>query len=173
MKFDLSESIEILSRTPGLLDGWLRDLPAGWQMNNEGDNTWSPYDIVGHFIHGEITDWIPRMLIILGNGDKHFEPFDRFAQEANSVGKTMNDLLDEFASLRSKNMDVLTQSALSDEDFGKQGIHPEFGEVTLENLLATWTVHDMAHLAQMARVMAKQYKEAVGPWVNYMPILTR
>lgn len=173
MDFDLSASAVILSRTPAILDLRLRDLPAAWQLNNEGGDSWSPYDIVGHFIHGELTDWMPRMEIILAQEDLHFEPYDRFAQEKNSIGKSMSDLLEEFAMLRKENVKKLQARKLDEATLNLKGIHPDFGELTLSNLLSTWVAHDMAHMAQIARVMAKQYNDAVGPWVNYMPILTR
>lgn len=172
MHFDIEKSIEILERTPLVLKVMLNGLPDEWTMNNEGPDTWSPYDVVGHLIHGEKTDWIPRMEIILsGNTDRQFTPFDRFAQFEASKGKTLQDLLEEFTLLRNENLEKLTQANITGDDLLKTAIHPVFGSVTLEQLLATWTAHDLNHIAQVARVMAKQYKEAVGPWTAFLKIL--
>jgi hypothetical protein len=172
MKFELSKSIEILERTPSVLDALLRDIPDDWSKTNEGLDTWSPYDIVGHFIHGEKTDWIPRMEIILSpTKDKAFPVFDRFAQFKSSQGKSLQQLLDEFASLRRQTVAKLKVANPNSADLAKTGIHPEFGEVTLQEHLSTWVVHDLNHLAQMARVMSKQYQEEVGPWLQYLKIL--
>ena len=143
-------------------------------MNNEGAETWSPYDIVGHFIHGEKTDWIPRLEIILSDTqDKRFVPFDRFAQFRESKGKSARELITEFGLLRKKNVETLKSRNLTEADFSKKGIHPAFGEVTLSQLLSAWVVHDLDHIAQIARVMAKQYTVAVGKWVEFLPVLTR
>ena len=171
MKFNLQQAIQILERTPQVVTSMLRGLDNAWTKSNEGKDTWSPYDIIGHYIHGEKTDWIPRMEIILGHGDKHFIPFDRFAQFRDSKGKSLDDLLDEFSSLRSTNISKLTAAALSDSDLQKTGIHPEFGPVTLEQLLAAWVAHDLTHIYQISRVMARQYDAAVGPWKEFMRIL--
>lgn len=172
MEFELNKAISILERTPTALKTLLEGLSSDWTVSNEGENTWSPYDIIGHFIHGELTDWIPRAKIILSNSsDKKFELFDRFAQEQNSVGKTMDDLLNEFEELRTNNLRILKDMNLSESDLSKEGIHPEFGTVTLRQLLSTWTVHDLGHIAQLSRVMAKQYKQEVGPWSQYLRIL--
>ena len=172
MNFTLLKSIEILERTPGVLMAMLQDVSADWTLNNEGGETWSVYDIVGHLIHGEKTDWIPRMEIILSdNPDKRFEPFDRFAQFEESKGKSLTELLDEFKRLREKNIGHLRSINLSSENSEEKGIHPAFGEITLSQLLSTWTVHDLNHIAQISRVMAKQYKADVGPWVEYLKIL--
>ncbi len=174
MEFDLLKSIEILTRTPIVLDAFLRGLNENWTQSTEGENTWSPYDIVGHLIHGEKTDWISRMQIILSDhSDKSFKPFDRFAQFDESKGKTLSQLLDEFKILRKESIEILESKKLTTDDLRKKGIHPVFGEVTLSQLLATWTTHDLSHLAQIARVMAKQYTFEVGPWKEYLPILTR
>ncbi len=174
MKFDLNESIEILSRTPAVLETLLSGLSDDWLNNNEGEESWSPYDIIGHLIHGEKTDWIPRMEIILSNStDKNFKPFDRFAQKNESKGKSFNELLEEFKLLRTKNIEILRSKNLTANDLAKTGIHPEFGEVTLEQLLATMTVHDLGHIAQISRVMAKQYSEEAGPWKAYLPVLKK
>lgn len=172
MSFDLDRSIEILGRTPEVLNALLNNMSSEWTSVNEGGESWSAYDVIGHLIHGEKTDWIPRMEIILSNKEeKKFEPFDRFAQFEDSKGKSMTQLLDEFKFLRKKNIEILQSKKISEKDFGRKGIHPAFGEVTLGQLLSTWVVHDLNHLAQISRVMAKQYKEEVGPWVEYLRIL--
>ncbi|MBQ4819514.1 DinB family protein [Aquimarina sp. MMG016] len=172
MKFNLNKSIEILQRTPNVLITMLQNMDKEWVFNNEGEKTWSVYDIIGHFIHGEKTDWIPRMEIILSdNPDKTFIPFDRFAQFENSKGKTLKQLLDEFQKLRKSNIEKLISTNLTDEDLQKTGIHPDFGSVTLSQLLATWVVHDLNHIAQISRVIAKQYTTEVGPWSTYLRIL--
>ena len=149
----------------------LSALSACWITKNEGPDTWSPFDIVGHLIHGEKTDWIPRARIILFEDDKRFEPFDRFAMFEASKNKTMRELLDEFGDLRKDNIEELKSFGIEESDLEKTGIHPEFGEVTLRNLLSTWTVHDLNHIAQIARVMGKLYKEEAGPWPRYIKLL--
>lgn len=150
----------------------LGNVSADWTSNNEGGDTWTVYDIVGHLIQGEKTDWIARMEIILSdNPDKTFEPFDRFAQFEESKGKSLTQLLDEFKNLRQKNMEHVRSKKLTAKDLEATGIHPAFGAVTLSQLLSTWTVHDLNHIAQISRVMAKQYKAEVGPWVEYLRIL--
>ncbi len=169
--FSLNKSLEILTRTPDVLDSLLHGISDDWSRVNEGGETWSPYDVVGHLIHGEKTDWIPRMQIILVGEDKRFAPFDRFAQFENSKGKSLNELLLEFRDLREHNLEMITSSNLDVEDFKKVGIHPVFGEVTLQQLLATWVAHDLNHLAQIARVMAKQFTVEVGPWREFLGIL--
>lgn len=172
MKFQLDKALSVLNRTPDVLRTLLADLAVEWTHENEGQNTWSPYDVVGHLIHGEKTDWLVRAEIILGNDNlKKFEPFDRFAQFENSNGKTIKVLLSEFKALRKENLDRLISKDLSDEDLKLQGNHPELGPVTLGQLLAAWVVHDLGHIAQISRVMAKQYKDEVGPWPKYMTIL--
>jgi DinB superfamily len=172
--YQLTESIGILSRTPLVLESLLQDMPIVWAFNNEGKDTFSPYDVVGHLIHGEKTDWMTRMEIILSDRlDKTFESYDRFAQFKDSKGKTLNQLLIDFKTLRQHNLAMLKSKNLQEKDLLKTGIHPSFGVVTLQQLLATWTVHDLSHIAQITRVMCKQYKEEVGPWKNYLPILTR
>ncbi len=174
MRFDLNKSVEILSRTPVVLETLLSGVSEEWLNNNEGENTWSPFDIVGHLIHGEKTDWIVRMEIILaGNPNKTFDSFDRFAQFKESEGKSMGQLLQVFKTIRNRNIEILLAKKLTVKDFSRKGIHPSLGEVTLEQLLSTWTTHDLGHLAQIARVMAKQYKQEVGPWIEYLPVLTR
>lgn len=172
MEFNLDHAIPVLSQTPRTVRSMLGELPLEWIEKNEGPETWSPYDIVGHLIHGEKTDWIPRMEIILSDGsNKKFEPFDRFAQFRDSRGKTLHQLLDEFESLRKENIAKLRAKNLKVADFSKTGMHPAFGEVSLAQLLSTWVAHDLNHIAQIARVMAKQYQAEVGPWVEYLRIL--
>jgi hypothetical protein len=172
MGFDLPPTIALLSRTPSALNALLRDLPQTWTHSSEGGKTWSPFDIVGHLIHGERTDWMPRARIILQYGENHaFDPFDRLAQERESRGKSLGELLDEFARLRSENLEALRAMKLKPEDFDRRGRHPALGVVTLSQLLATWAVHDLTHLHQLSRVMAYQYREAVGPWSAYLGVL--
>lgn len=174
MEFDLTAGAAILARTPGTLRAMLSGLPSEWTDATEGPETWSPYDIVGHLIHGERTDWIPRARIILEQGaDRRFTPYDRFAQFRESQGKTLTDLLDEFEKLRRWNLDTLAGWELTDAQLALDGEHPEFGPVTLRQLLATWVVHDLGHIAQVARVMARQYREPIGPWRAYLPIVDR
>jgi hypothetical protein len=174
MEFELEQGVAILERTPQTLRGMLTGLSAEWTDGTEGPETWSPYTIVGHLIHGERTDWIPRARLILAQGtNRSFTPYDRFAQFRESGGKSLAELLDEFARLRSENMITLAEWRLSEAQLALEGAHPEFGSVTLRQLLATWVVHDLGHIAQAARVMAKQYREAVGPWRAYLPILGR
>jgi uncharacterized damage-inducible protein DinB len=172
MNFTIDRSLEILSRTPAVLNTLLRDISADWSSQNEGGETWSPYDIVGHLIHGEKTDWIPRATLILSdNPDKSFIPFNRFAQFEESQGKTLNQLLDEFARLRKEGIEQLRSMNITDSQLQDTGIHPKFNKVTLQQLLSTWVVHDLNHIAQVTRVMAFQYKEAVGPWTEFLKIL--
>ena len=174
MDFNLDKSIEILERTPVVLEKMLSGLSDEWVMNNEGKDTWSPFDVVGHLIHGEKTDWVIRMEIILSDkANKKFVPFDRFAQLKDNKGKKLAQLLKEFARLRKKNIQILKAKKLTKKDLNKTGIHPEFGRVTLEELLATWVTHDLTHIGQMVRVMAKQYKKATGPWSEYLPLLNK
>jgi len=172
MEHDLSDSISLLARTPAALDALLRDLPEAWSLRNEGENTWTAFDIVGHLIHGERTDWIPRARMILQFGEtKAFEPFDRFAQQRESQGKSLSQLLDEFARLRSDNLAELNALNLLPPDLDRRGRHPALGPVTLAQLLAAWVVHDLTHLHQISRVMAHQYREAVGPWSANLGVL--
>lgn len=174
MKYTLSDASAVLERTPAVLDSLLRGLPDSWTSPNEGPDTWSAFDVVGHLIHGEKTDWIPRARLILSDASKkQFEPFDRFAQFQNSAGKTLPQLLDEFSSLRAENLNTLKSWDLQEADLEKTGLHPTFGSVTLRQLLATWIAHDFTHIAQLARVMAKQYKEEVGPWVAFLGVLNQ
>lgn len=172
MQFNLQKAIPILERTPAVVSLLLKDLDDEWVYANEGADTWSPYDIIGHYIHGEKTDWMPRLRIILGQQqDKRFQPFDRFAQFENSKGKSLDDLLEEFAALRKENILQLRQAMPDEQALGRTGIHPAFGEVSLRQLLSAWVVHDLGHIHQITRVMAKQYKEAVGPWTAYLAVL--
>lgn len=172
MDFSLSKSIEILERTPDSLIQLLEGISQDWTSCNEGENTWSVYDVIGHLIHGDKTDWLIRAELILSEKeDKSFIPFDRFAQFDDSKGKSLMDLLLEFKEIRSYNLLKLKEFNITDIDLKKTGIHPAFGEVSLSQLLSTWVVHDLDHIAQIARVMAKQYKEEVGPWVEYLKIL--
>jgi hypothetical protein len=174
MEFDLADGIAVLERTPGTLRALLAGLPPAWTDATEGPETWSPYIIVGHLVHGERTDWIPRAQVILAQGpDRRFAPFDRFAQLRESEGKPLGDLLDEFAELRAQSLSTVAGWGLTDAQFALEGEHPQFGTVTLRQLLATWVAHDLAHLGQTARVMAKQYREAVGPWRAFLPIMDR
>ena len=170
---NLSHSIEILESTPRLLNEWLKNLSDPWLSNNEGENTWSPFDIVGHLLHGEKTDWIPRLRILHENNNGTFIPFDRFAQFEDSKGKDIHQLLDEFTKLRKENISILKELNLQDSDFYKKANHPELGPVKLSQLLAAWVVHDLGHIVQIARVMAKQYKDYVGPWEAYLTVLNK
>lgn len=172
--FVLEEAIQALTRTPAILRAVLSELPARWLNSNEGPGTWSPFDVLGHLIHGEKTDWIPRAKHILeGPATVPFEPFDRLAQFRDSEGKTLTNLLDEFEDLRRKNLEELASFELSASDLDLEGRHPEFGPVTLRQLLATWICHDFSHLGQISRVLAKHHREAVGPWAQYLSILHR
>lgn len=172
MKYSLERSYEILDRTPAVLEALLAGLPDEWVMPNEGPETFSPYDVVGHLIHGEKTDWVPRAKMILEFGNtKTFERYDRFAQYEESKGKSLQQLLDEFAALRKKNMSWFKALNLTEDDLDRQGMHPVLGDVILRNLLATWVVHDLTHLSQITRVMAKQYQEEMGPWPQFFKIL--
>lgn len=172
--FDLDEARAVLSRTPGALDALLRGLPGGWTSADEGPGTWSPRGVVGHLIHGERTDWMTRVRRILSDrASEPFEPFDRAGHEAATRGARLDDLLDEFARLRAESLAALEALRLSPADLDRRGVHPDFGPVTLRQLLATWTVHDLGHLAQVSRAMAKRWREEVGPWRAYLPVLDR
>jgi len=174
MEVQLDHVRGILRRTPSTLNLMLQDLPDDWLMTNEGPDTWSPYDVVGHLIHGEETDWIPRAKMILEHGESRaFTPFNREAMFEKSKGKSIADLLKTFAQLRAESLRQFDELNLTPELLEKRGLHPELGPVTLGQLLATWVVHDISHVAQIARVMSKQYGEAVGPWKAYLPVLTR
>ncbi|MCK5401952.1 MAG: DinB family protein [Flavobacteriaceae bacterium] len=174
MNYNIDQALEILEQTPNTLKQFLSNLSEEWIFCNEGEETWSAFDVVGHLIHCENTDWIPRLNIILSaKDDKTFEPFDRFAQFEDSKGKSMLDLLNEFEYLRIKNLDYLRSLNLTEKELSLIGNHPSLGEVTVKQLLATWATHDLGHIAQISRVMAKQYKDEVGPWVEYLSILNK
>jgi hypothetical protein len=172
MDHNLPLTISLLARTPAALNAFLRDLPETWTSRNEGENTWSPFEIIGHLIHAERTDWMSRAKIVLQFGETQpFEPFDRWGQAREIQGKSLAQLLDEFAQLRSENLAELRALNLQSADLERRGRHPSLGVVTLSQLLATWTVHDLTHLHQISRVMAHQYREAVGPWSKYLGVL--
>jgi hypothetical protein len=172
MEHNLGNTISLLTRTPAALNALLRDLPETWTLRNEGKNTWSAFDIVGHLIHCELDDWMPRARTILQFGDTQpFAPFDRCGYVRKSKGKSLAQLLDEFARLRSENLGQLQAMNLRQEDFARRGRHPGLGVVTLSQLLATWAAHDLTHLHQISRVMAHQYREAVGPWSAYLGVM--
>jgi DinB superfamily len=172
MAHHVEETISLLSRTPAVLNALLRDLPEVWTLRNEGQETWSAFDVVGHLIHGERTDWMPRARMILQHGETQtFAPFDRSAQQRESQGKSLGQLLDEFAALRTENLRELRALQLRPEDLERRGRHPALGVVTLSQLLATWAAHDLTHLHQISRVLAHQYREAVGPWSAYLGVL--
>jgi hypothetical protein len=174
MEFQLEHAREVLTRTPATLNSLLRRLPDEWALSDEGPDSWSPFDVVGHLIHGEETDWIPRVKTILEYGESRaFEPFDRFAMFERSRGKSLGELLDTFERLRGESLLELERMNLVPEMLGKRGLHPELGVVTLSQLLSTWVVHDLGHVGQVVRVMAKQYGEAVGAWRAYLPVLSR
>ena len=170
--FKLDHAKEILRRTPGTLNALLTDLPDEWVMANEGPDTWSPYDVIGHLIEGEETDWIPRARIILEQGEaRPFDKFDRFAMFEKSKGKSLPELLARFEELRGESLRQLDEMNLTPELLQKQGTHPALGVVTLSQLLSAWVVHDLGHIRQIVRVMAKQYREAIGPWTAYLSIV--
>jgi hypothetical protein len=172
MEFDLGSAFAILGRTPRVVRALLEGLPDKWTRSNEGGESWSPFDVVGHLIHGEKTDWIPRAKRILERGESEpFEPFDRFAQFELSKGKELGELLDEFESRRADNLRTLRELRLGAGDLERRGLHPDLGPVTLGQLLATWVAHDLSHVRQIARVMARQYRDEVGPWTAYFPVL--
>lgn len=172
MILELQDTVALLERTPRVLDALLRDLPATWTHSGEGDKTWSAFDVVGHLIHGERTDWIPRTKMILEHGDSRpFEPFDRWAQERASEGKTLPQLLDAFAAARLESLTTLRALNVTRGDLARRGQHPALGVVTLSQLLSTWAAHDLTHLHQISRVMAHQYRAAVGPWTAYLGVM--
>jgi hypothetical protein len=169
----MDEAVVILARTPATFDALLRGLPDGWVLAHEGGDTWSPFDVIGHLIHGERTDWLPRARIILEHGEaRAFDKFDRFAQFADSAGCTLASMLDEFAALRRERLSELAALGLTDDDLERRGRHPELGVVTLGELLATWVAHDLDHLMQVSRVLARQYSDEVGPWRAYLRIIS-
>lgn len=172
MEQKLDSTIALLARTPAVLNALLRDLPDAWSLQNEGEKTWSAFDVVGHLVHGERTDWMPRARIILQFGEaRAFDPFDRFGQQRESVGKSLAALLDEFAGLRRENLSELSTLNLRSQDFARCGRHPALGVVTLSQLLATWAAHDLTHLHQVTRIMAHQYRDAVGPWSKFLGVM--
>lgn len=172
MEFNLDHSLEILERTPNVLEALLDGLSEVWTHQNEGGESWSAFDVLGHLIHGEKTDWIPRMQHILHHGDRlAFAPFDRFAQFEESKGQTLRQLLQEFTRLRQENLCTLKNTKLDERALNFEGLHPALGKVTLRQLLATWAVHDLGHIHQITRVMAKQYQSEVGPWIAYLGVL--
>lgn len=172
MEFELEPTLAMLERTPRVLSAWLAGLPAAWTHCNEGEGTWSAFDIVGHLIHGERTDWIPRLRIILEHGAaRAFEPFDRFAQFEESRDKTLDELLQSFAELRTANLAQLRALNIQPEQYSLPGLHPALGPVTLGQLLANWAAHDLSHIYQIARVMARQYRDAIGPWTAYIRVM--
>ncbi|HXW90991.1 MAG TPA: DinB family protein [Terriglobales bacterium] len=172
MEHNLPQTISLLTRTPAVLNALLRDLPEAWTFQNEGENTWSAFDIVGHLIHCDRTDWMPRLRIVFEFGEtRTFESFDRWGHVREVQGKSLGQLLDEFAGLRSENLSELRALNLRQEDLARRGQHPALGLVTLSELLATWAVHDLTHLHQLSRVMAHQYRKSVGPWNRYLGVL--
>jgi hypothetical protein len=173
MDFELDRATAVLARTPASVRALLDGLDDAWTLSNEGPDTFSVFDNVGHLVDGEETDWMPRARIILARGpDPRFEPYDRFRHVARNVGRSLPSLLDEFASLRAANLLELRSWHLSATELDLTATHPGLGRVTLRQLLAAWVVHDLGHVAQIARVMAKQYREAIGPWVPYLPVVT-
>lgn len=173
MRFDLELSMDVLRRTPSVLHGLLGDLDAAWSRATEGPETFSPFDVVGHLIDGEETDWMSRARIILAQGpDPVFEPYDRFRHRDRNAQRSLVSLLDEFAGLRAANIDELRSWHLTEVSLDLPGRHPTLGYVTLRQLLATWVVHDLGHIAQVTRVMAKQYREEIGPWKAFLPVVT-
>jgi hypothetical protein len=171
MQFDIEKALPVLERTPQVIESLLYGLPDEWINSNEGGDTWTPIDIIAHLIHGEKTDWIPRTQIILGEGNKEFTPFDMEGHVKEKKGKTLPQLLDEFKVLRKENLAILKAVEISPEILDKTGVHLILGPVTLRQLLAAWVVHDLTHIHQLSRVMAKQYDEAVGPWKQFMGVL--
>jgi hypothetical protein len=172
MDFDLDLAADVLGRTPAVLQALLGGIAEPWARGTEGPETFSPFDVVGHLIDGEETDWVPRARIILAGADPRFEPYDRFRHKARNLGRPLASLLEEFARLRAANLELVRSWRLTPAELDLTGQHPMFGPVTLRQLLAAWVVHDLGHIAQAARVMAKQYTQAVGPWVPFMPVLT-
>ena len=174
MNFDLRQGIAVLERTPSTLEALLSDLPESWTTGNEGPDTWSPFDVVGHLIDAEQTNWMSRLHVILAQGGaSRFEPFDRFRHLTRNKGRPLTDLLAEFRRAREKNLRELQALNLTAAQLALSAEHPTFGAVTLEQLLSTWVAHDLGHIAQITRVMAKQYREAVGPWQAFLPVLHR
>lgn len=174
MTFELEQAVEVLQRTPGVLRAWLGGLSGGWALSNYGEATFSPFDVVGHLLHGERADWMVRVRVILEHGEAEaFAPFDRYAMYEASRGKSTADLLDEFERVRAANLADLRALALTPEQLDRRGTHPALGGVTLRQLLATWVVHDLNHLSQIAKAMAFQYRHEVGPWREYLSVLPK
>jgi len=172
MEYRLDEALPILRGTPGTLRALLSDLPDAWIRANEGEGTWSPYEVVGHLVHGERAAWVPRVEHMLRHNESvPFPPFDREAMFVASAGMSLGDLLDTFARLRAESLDRLSGLGLVEADLSRRGLHPEFGTVAIGQLLATWVVHDLGHVGQVVRAMSRQYAEAVGPWRAYLSIL--
>jgi DinB superfamily len=173
MRFDLASSIDLLRRTPQTLRDLLNGVGEAWSRSNEGFDTFSPFDVVGHLIDGEETDWMPRARIILARDpEATFVPYDRFRHYSRNRGRSLGSLLDELARLRAENLAQLAAWNLGETELDLRARHPSLGPVTLRQLLAGWVVHDLGHIAQVVRVMAKQYRDEVGPWVPYLPVLT-
>ena len=174
MALDLLSVTQVLERTPRTLEALLLDLPDEWTRIDEGPDTWSPFDVVGHLIDGEENDWVVRVRIILSSDNEHrFQPFDRFRHLQTNVDARLPDLIERFGELRRRNLDDMAQLELTNDDLERTGIHPEFGRVTLAQLLATWVTHDLTHIAQISRIMAKRHREEVGPWRRFLPLLDR
>lgn len=174
MNFRLDDTIAVLERTPAVFRSLLAGLPETWIRSDEGPETFSPYDNLGHLIHCEHTDWIPRVRIILAQqSSRPFDPVNRFAHLEESKGKTLDELLDEFEQIRRENLEILRGWNLTEREFVLEGVHPELGRVNLRQLLSSWMAHDLGHIAQTARVMARQYRKDVGPWRTYLPVLDR
>jgi DinB superfamily len=174
MKFEMNQSIELLERTPAVLKNWLTGLDHRWIENNYGAETFRPFDVIGHLLHGERTDWMARLEIILEHGESRpFTPWDRYAMRSESQGKTIDQLLEEFAMARQENVDKLKSKKLSHSDLQRTGTHPRFGRVTLQQLLATWVTHDLNHIHQIAKCMAWQYRDEIGPWREYVTFIDR
>ena len=172
MQHNLPQTIALLTRTPATLNALLRNLPETWTLGNEGENTWSAFDVVGHLVNGERTDWMPRVKMILQYGDKQtFIPFDRWGHQRETEGSSLPQLLDTFARLREENLGELGAANLRPDDLNRQGRHPALGAVTVSQLLATWAAHDLTHLHQISRILAHQYRAAVGPWSAYLGVL--
>ena len=172
MHFELDRAVPVLERTHGVLRALLSGLPDEWIRATEGPGTWSPFDVVGHLVHGERTDWLPRVEIMLRDGElRAFPPFDRFAMFEASRGRTLDQLLDEFATLREAGLERLRALQLRQSDLARAGRHPQLGQVRLGEHLATWVAHDLSHIGQIVRVMGRQYADAVGPWLAFLPML--
>lgn len=174
MIFRIDDAVPVLARTPRVVSAMLEGTPTMWLHQNEGGDSWTPFEVLGHLIHGERTDWIPRARIILEKGEgEAFKPFDRSAHLTEFRGREVSELCRLFADLRLQNLKTLDELHLTEPDLGRRGVHPALGPVTMRDLLATWVTHDLGHIAQIARVMAKQYRAEVGPWLEYIPILSR